>query len=131
MTDIREVARIGNVAWGVTFVVCRNAEVAGLALELDDHDDALHMMDSAGRAISDAGFDYEWCGDFRAYNGGPLTGLVDAIYYVANVVETEGEVDELDNWSKVWERGAGATVIPAIVRAKVEEVIEVANAAIK
>lgn len=127
---ITELARINGTAYGVKFTVCRNAEVAGLALEVES-DDALAKMNHAGRAISDAGFDYEFCSDFRAYNGGPRKSIVEAVFYTADVIQTEGEADELDDWKATWQRGAGATEIPASVLAQADEVVSAAFAAMK
>lgn len=130
MAQVREVARVNDVAYGVAMVVCRNGEVARLAMDLDDEAAALYRMDAAGRAITDAGYDYDWCADFRAYNGGPRTGLVDAVYYVADVYEAAGdEPEELSDWRRTWQRGAGAVAIPAAVVAAVESVVEAAMGA--
>lgn len=128
MAKVTEIARINGRAYGVAFVVCRNSEVARLALELEDNEVALSMMDSAGREISDAGFDFDYCSDFRAYNGGPRVGLVDAIYYVADL-SYEGEIAppdadcDLEDWRETWQRGAGSTEIPAEVKALVDAVL--------
>lgn len=136
MATITEIARVNGTAYGVKFVVCSNAEVAGLALELDDHDDALPIMQDVARAISHAGYDYDRCSDFRAYNGGPRVGLVDAIFYVADL-EFEGDVKpadadcDLGDWRVTWQRGAGAVAIPKEIEAMADAVVDAAWATVK
>lgn len=128
MTRITEIGRVENTAYGVSFVVCSNAEVVRHMFDCDDDDQARAITDAAGRAISDAGCDYERCSDFLAYNGGPRTGLVDAIVYVADV-DDDGE--RFGKWRATWQRGAGATAIPAEIQAKIDAVIDAAYSAAK
>lgn len=119
MARITEVARIDGKAYGVSFVVCNNGEVARLALNLEHESDAITAMHAEARKLAEAGFDYVYESSFQAYNGGPRVNLVDAVYYVADIFED----DELDEWRKTWQRGAGATQIPAEVTAKVEAIV--------
>lgn len=130
MARITEVARLDGMAYGVYFVVCGNGEVAGEKLGVEDREKALRMMTYAALEVGDSGYDFERCGDFRAYNGGPRRDLVEAIYCVADLDDDETPEADLD-WRETWQRGAGATEIPSEVSAIAEKVIESAYRAMR
>jgi hypothetical protein len=143
MATIIEVGRDGNTVYGVAFTVCSNAEVIGNRTAGHDEsgngwrEEAGQAESAAVSVIHAAGYDYERCGDFRAYNGGPRRGLVEADWFVADIEivtdenDDDGEVGEevVGAWRATWQQGAGATIIPADLVAEVEVVLDAAMAA--
>jgi hypothetical protein len=126
MARITEIGRDETKAYGVTYVVCGNAEVLRLGLDAQDDDAAILAARRACEAIADAGYDYRRESSFAAYNGGPRTGLIEAIYHVADIeieAYADGDTEEvLGAWRATWQRGAGATPIPADLVAKADAV---------
>lgn len=110
-----------DTRFGVRFYVCGNVEVIRDRTELSEGE--LAAADSAARAILAAGYDYERVSDFRAYNGGPRGGLIDAQWYAAVLFDLEeGETErEADAWRAVPERD-----VPDEVRAMLEPVLAAA-----
>lgn len=132
---ITEVGRDEAKVYGVAYVVCSNAEVLRLALEAVDDDAAMEAARAACESILQSGYDYERESSFAAYNGGPRVGVIEALWYVADIEIEEyddGDTEEvLGEWRLTWQRGAGATVIPPDLIAKVDEVTEAAAAAMR
>ena len=63
----------GNERFGLSFIVCFNAEAAGVKVEgtgYTEKDAIGAAADSAGEVIQDAGYDYELDSSFRNWNGG-------------------------------------------------------------
>lgn len=88
--------QIGETDFGLAFVVCGNGEVLGV--DADDtgltQDEAIgDVVSAAGRAIEDAGYDYEVDSQFSAWNGGRRAHFWDARSHgvIAHVYERDSE----------------------------------------
>lgn len=131
MSEFIEIGRVGSTAYGVRFVICGNQETfldnLGFGLEANyaAQKAADAAMEEGKSAITKAGFFYRIVREFRAYHGGPHVGIFEPEYAVADVDES-GDVGE---WRRTWQKGAGATPIPANISEVADAVIDAAYAA--